>query len=89
MIRKADSRSGCYRVYGITLESDTAFPELLSAGTVTGDPQVSVRLMTRFPRVPSPTQWIRQWPLSTGEPWLHCGKLDSGYLIWYLLDNWP
>lgn len=93
MTRKAESSGGCYRVYGLTLESDTAFPELLSAGSATRYPEVSVRLATHFPRVPSPTRWIRQWPLSTGAPWLYCGKLDSGYLIRFreladfLVDN--
>src|SRR5262245_17137677 len=81
MIRKAESSGGCYRVYGLTLESDTTFPELLFAGAVTRDPTLSVRLATRFPRVSSPARWIRQWPLSTGEPWLYCGKLDGGYLL--------
>jgi len=81
MTRTAQSSGGCYRVSGLTLESDTAFPELPSAGAVTRDSKVSVRLATRFPHLSASTRWIRQWPLSTGEPWLHCGKVDSGYLI--------
>ena len=93
MTQEAKSNGGCYRICGLTLESDTVFPELLSASVITSGPQMSVRLATRLPLVPSPIQWIRQWPLSTGEPWLHCGKLDSGYLIRFheladfLVDN--
>ncbi len=81
MARQGTPDGGCYRVYGLTMTSDTVFPELRPLGMVPQIPGLTVQFATPFPHLPTPTQWFRQWPLSPAAPWLSCGKVANGYLI--------
>ncbi|NOT56172.1 MAG: hypothetical protein HOP18_16350 [Deltaproteobacteria bacterium] len=81
MTQHVNSVGGSYRVYGLTMTSDTVLPELPPLDPASHLPTLAVRLAARFPRVSAPTQWLRHWPLAPEEPWLSCGKVADGYLL--------
>lgn len=81
MALRTTRNGGSYRVCGLTMTSDTVFPELESLRIALPGPALQVRLATPFPSLSLPTQWIRHWPLSPAEPWLSYGKVADGYLI--------
>jgi hypothetical protein len=72
-----------YRVCGLTLASDIAFPEL-AATDLTQMRDVDLRLwMAPSPAttaVPGP-EWFITWTLTDGTQWLSCARLEDGYLL--------
>jgi hypothetical protein len=74
-----------YRVYGLTIESDTRFPELscLEKPTNGMATDVCVRLRTRGATTPSFSEILQTTTLPDGTPWLTSGKVNDDYLLRY------
>ena len=74
-----------YRVYGLTIDSDTRFPELswLEKPTDRMATDVRVRLRTRSATTPSFSKILQTTTLPDGTPWLTSGKADDDYLLRY------
>lgn len=73
-----------YRLYGITVDCNTAFPEVphdsLGPTSVTG-PMLSFRcLQDREPETGA-LHWFHHWIVSEREIWLSFAKKDSGYVL--------
>lgn len=68
-----------FKVYGRTLQSNIAFPELPRSSVM--DATLGFRL-DRRPRAPDvPDQWIRHWMLPGGRPWLLVGASDDTLVL--------
>jgi hypothetical protein len=74
-----------YRLYGLTIESDTRFPELsgLEKPADRMEADVRVRLRTRGAIRPSFSQILQSTALPDGAPWLTSAKIHDGYLLRY------
>lgn len=74
-----------YQVYGLTIESDTRFPELsrLPKPTDSVATDVSVRLRSRRATTPSFSEILQTTALPDGTPWLTSGRIDDDYLLRY------
>lgn len=72
-----------YRLYGLTLLSDTPLQELapLADAGSQAEADVRVRLSGRWEGSYSPSHWFMSWTLPTGDLWLSCAKDDQGYLL--------
>ncbi len=75
-----------YRVYGLTIESDTRFPELsrLEKPTDAMATEVRVRLDARRESTPPFSEILQQTNLPDGTPWLTSAKVEDGYLLRYV-----
>ena len=75
-----------YRVYGLTIESDTCFPELsrLEKPTDRMATEVRVRLDARRRSTPPFSKILQTTTLPDGTPWLTTAKVEDGYLLRYI-----
>jgi len=72
-----------YLFCGATVISDTPLPDLVrvTAAEPAAESDIVVRHGEREAGRPSPLSWFLSFTLSTGEPWLACGKGEDGYLL--------
>src|SRR2546426_322149 len=72
-----------YRIYGLTLASDTLLPELtpVTDAEPEADADIWARLSERHAGFPSPARWLMSLTLPTGELWLSCANVEGGYLL--------
>jgi hypothetical protein len=72
-----------YLFCGATVISDTPLPDLdrVTAAEPAADSGIVVRQGEREAGRLSPLSWFLSFTLSTGEPWLACGKGEDGYLL--------
>jgi len=71
-----------YRVYGLTLCSDTPLTELQSsAEEPEGAADIRIWFSGHASDRPDPSNWFMSWSLSSGEPWLSCAKVGNQYLL--------
>ena len=72
-----------YRVYGLTIDSDTAFPELSRLETPPTESPVEVRVRLHAPAASTPefSEVLQRTTLPDGTPWLSSAKVDQGYLL--------
>jgi hypothetical protein len=74
-----------YRVYGLTIESDSRFAELSSLEKPTDRmaTDVRVRLKSRGAITPPFSEILQTTTLPDGTPWLISAKIHDGYLLRY------
>jgi len=72
-----------YRVYGLTIESDTRFPELSKLEKPTDRMATDVRLRLRVPRTNPPvfSEILKTTTFPDGTPWLTSARVGDGYLL--------
>lgn len=72
-----------YIVYGLVVDSDTPFPELVyrPAARVVSCPDVRVRLGDSQCGVCEPLDWLFVDRLPDGAPWMGCARVEHGYLV--------
>jgi hypothetical protein len=72
-----------YRVYGLTSESDTSFPELSRLEKPSAEMPVEVRVRLRTPGASTPefSEVLQRTTLPDGTAWLICAKVEQGYLL--------
>src|SRR5579863_4680138 len=72
-----------YRVYGLTAESDTRFPELAKLEKPTDQTTTDVRIRLHVPRLKMPaiSEILKTTTLPDGTPWLTLARVGDGYLL--------
>jgi hypothetical protein len=72
-----------YRVYGLTIESDTRFPELSKLENPTDRMATEVRVRLRAPRADQPpfSEVLKATTLPDGTPWRISARIEDGYLL--------
>src|ERR1700686_5234323 len=75
-----------YWVYGLTIDSDTPFPELsrLENPPAEMPVQVRVRLATPGASTPEFSGLLQRTTLVDGTPWLNSAKVEQGYLLRFI-----
>lgn len=71
-----------YRAYGLSIRSDTAFPELTPVPSPAETPDIQVRLRA-IGGCEEPTHWFNSSKLDDGRAWLSCARIGGGYLLRY------
>jgi hypothetical protein len=72
-----------YRAYGLSIGSDSAFPELTPVPNLAAEaPDIRVRLCP-IGGGEEPTHWFNSSTLDDGRPWLSCARISGGYLLRY------
>ena len=79
--RAAASNPMRYSVYGVTLLSQVALPELDQAPETQAATTRAIRFSLRREPFSSPCRQVTSWALPTGEPWLTCAKCEGGYAL--------
>jgi len=74
-----------YRVYGLTIESDTRFPELSRLEKPADRIATDVRIRLRVPRAKMPplSEILKTTTTPNGTPWLTSARVGDGYLLRY------
>jgi len=72
-----------YRVYGLTIESDTRFPELSKLEKPADVMVTDVRVRLRAPGTPLPhfSEVLKTTTKPDGTPWLTSARIGDGYLL--------
>ena len=72
-----------YRLYGLTIDSDTSFPELSRLEKPPAATPVEVRVRLHAPGASTPefSEVLQRTTLPDGTPWLSSAKVDQGYLL--------
>jgi hypothetical protein len=72
-----------YRVYGLTIESDTRFPELSKIEKPTDRMATDVRVRLHAPATTPPVicEVLKTTTLLDGTPWLTSARVGDGYLL--------
>jgi len=72
-----------YSVYGLSLASDTALPELdrFVATPAEATVSINVRLRVVGHSDPGTARWFLRSTLPNGDDWALCGKIEGGYLL--------
>lgn len=72
-----------YRIYGLTLASEIALPELIPVADsdISQEPDIGVRVEKSVPRQTPDLDWFMVFELPTGAPTLACAKEAGGYRL--------
>lgn len=70
-----------YDVYGLTIGSDIAIPELLPSHDRCGIAEITLALTGPFDQLIPNSHWLVSTASPNGAPWLFWAKVDCGYLL--------
>ncbi|MGH7906172.1 MAG: hypothetical protein ACREP6_06055 [Candidatus Binataceae bacterium] len=75
-----------YRLYGLAIASDVAFPELPEIRDVYSAPAPDVVLSLKDsgrspPNLSGARDWLASFRLPDGSPWLDCARADGGFIL--------
>lgn len=72
-----------YRAYGHILSCSAPMPELEQTPAPDTSEQADLRIVfsSSDEHIPTPTSWYLTVSLTDSTPWLHCARVDSGYIV--------
>ncbi|HYL60669.1 MAG TPA: hypothetical protein VEU51_17520 [Candidatus Acidoferrales bacterium] len=75
-----------YSVYGLSIASDSAFPELddLPAPSIKAPVDVELHLRRRRKTPVRASKFFQKSTLPDGTPWLNCARVEEGFLLRYV-----